>query len=213
MNDRDPRRDGFAQPSESDDDVALVRRAASGERQAVERLLERLGFVRQVLVSRNARLGSPLEASELEDVLQETLIAVWNKLERFRYGRLEAWVHRFAVLELLVRVRASRQRPLLIEEVGAPERTVDGPSLQLFELERVYEGLEELGPPENDVIRLKLLEGLTFDEIAARARSSPNTIKARYYRGLLRLRGLLARTGRARSIERARPGGAAGPRA
>lgn len=179
----------------SGDDVELVRSAIAGDPDARRSLVERAECARSMIASRNARLGSPLGESELEDVFQETVLAMWSKLDRFGYGSLEAWLYRISTLELLSRLRKLRRRPALIEDVGAapPEETTPGPDLQLFEVERVYRGLDTLGPPESDVIRMKLLEDITFEEAAQRLGEPTNTVKARYYRGLRKLRGILSR--------------------
>ncbi|MCP3919743.1 MAG: sigma-70 family RNA polymerase sigma factor [bacterium] len=176
-------------------DLELVQSARGGCPRAIERLMLRLRCVRATLVARNAKLGAPLDAAELEDVIQDTLIAVWGKLERFEgYGTLEAWTYRFSVLELRSRLGARRARHgarhVRLEDVEERAAAVsDAPGDD--EVARVYAGLARLGRGERRVIELKLLEDLTFEEIATRLGRSPNTLKAQYYRGLRKLRTLL----------------------
>ena len=55
--------------------------------------------------------------------------------------------------------------------------------------------LIRLGGVEAQIIRLKHLESLTFDELGARMGLSANTAKTHYYRGLSRLRSMLAASG------------------
>ena len=52
--------------------------------------------------------------------------------------------------------------------------------------------MERVGPPASDIIRMRHFDELEFEDIARRANQPVNTIKARYYRGLARLRELLA---------------------
>ena len=55
--------------------------------------------------------------------------------------------------------------------------------------------LGDLGPPAEEVIRLRHFSDLTFAAIARRLGLSPNTAKSHYYRGLVRLRGRLGARG------------------
>lgn len=152
-----------------------------------------MSCVRRFVQFRNRRLGGALSADEVEDTVQESLFAVWRKLERFE-GRasLETWVYRFVHLEVATRLRRKHRRPLLLEEVEAPDPEVPAPVVRSLEYERLYRSLEVLGPPGADVIRLKHLEALTFEEIGERLGISINTAKTQYYRGLRTLRDLYA---------------------
>lgn len=177
-------------------DLDLVKRALAGEPLAVELVCRRLACVPAILRDRHARYGAPLRLEELEEVQQETLVALWAKLAVYE-GRasLETWAFRFTVLELLkCLARRDRRRQFVADPEAelerAPQREDPEP---LLEPERVHAGLERLGPPANDIIRMRHFEELSFEEIA-RAHGEPvNTIKARYYRGMERLRELLGR--------------------
>ncbi len=175
-------------------DFLLVQAAIRRDPEAVDALLKRIQCVRRILAFKNAQHGRPLGAAELDDLVQETLFAVWKKLDRYSgRGALEAWLYRFCFLEYMSRLRKLRRQPRLIDDLRTedhPEPAASPEPMQ-GEYEDVYLGLERLGPPEADIIRLKHLEELTFEEIATRLGDSPNTVKTRYYRGLARLRDLL----------------------
>ncbi|MCP3919532.1 MAG: RNA polymerase sigma factor [bacterium] len=162
--------------------------------EAVEAFLQRIPCVRRILAFKNAQHGRPLGAAELDDLVQETLFSVWKKLDHYSgRGALEAWLYRFCFLEYMSRLRKLKRQPKLIEDLGGDDRSERAAPAEPShgEYEDVYLGLERLGPPEADIIRLKHLEELTFEEIAQRMGDSPNTVKTRYYRGLARLRDLL----------------------
>lgn len=79
-----------------------------------------------ILRAENHRLGSPLRYEEVEDLIQDTLAAVWGKIDRFLgEARLETWAYPFCVLEL----RSALRRPRLLGEEPTPEHAVedDGP--------------------------------------------------------------------------------------
>jgi RNA polymerase sigma-70 factor (ECF subfamily) len=148
--------------------------------------------VRRFLAARNAALGRPLAPDELEDTVQSTLLALWTKLGTFAgTGSLEAWAYRFSYLELLSRLQTQRRRPRSIEELGGVPELERLPGRDPFEHERLHLALERLDARAAEVLRLRNLDDLSFEEIAARERSPVNTVKTRYYRALERLRGLL----------------------
>lgn len=181
----------FFDPGLLESDLALIQGARTADREATERLLRRMDCVRRFITSRNRRLSRPLGASDLEDVIQDTLIAIWSKLDQFQgYGRFEVWCFRFCILELRGKLRdLGRDRSVDVEVPDQAEEMRE--PLDEDELGNVYQALDELGPPASDVIRLKLLEGLTFDRIAEELDASPGTVRAWYYRGLRKLRDKL----------------------
>ncbi|HVS17567.1 MAG TPA: sigma factor-like helix-turn-helix DNA-binding protein, partial [Planctomycetota bacterium] len=78
---------------------------------------------------------------------------------------------------------------------SAPDRAVQeelegDTSFSRAELEAA---LDRLTPEAARTIRAKHFEGLDFEGIATRAGLPLNTVKARYYRGLARLREILDR--------------------
>ena len=181
-------------PSSTRADLALVQRVTSGDREAIETFLERMRCVPRMLASRNQRLGSPIDASELEDLAQETLIAVWRKLSTYNGSApLEAWVYRFVHLEMLYRLRQRGRRPALLGEAPVDTPAPSEETVLEDESALIYGIVETVGPPEADIIRWKHFDGLTFREISDRLSMELGTVKSRYYRGLSKLRERLAK--------------------
>jgi RNA polymerase sigma-70 factor (ECF subfamily) len=173
-------------------DRVLVQRALGKEPPAVEQLIERLRCVPRMLAAKNNQLGRSLRSDELEDLAQDTLYAIWRRLPEFSgNASLETWVFRFCYLELLRTLRErERLSPALEDLSHFAEKDQDRLSPLLFE--DVYRRLEQLPPDEQEIVRLKHLEDLTFEEIAAVLALSTSTAKTRYYRGILKLRRQLA---------------------
>jgi RNA polymerase sigma factor (sigma-70 family) len=179
-------------------DLELARRTLRGEAPAVDEYLERMACVRRFLTAKNTSFGTPLNAQELEDTIQNTLLALWDKLASFAgRGSLESWAYRFSYLELLNRLQSLRRRPRFLEDLG-PGGEVE-PAAEAardpFEHEQLYRALERLEAAAADLLRAKHLEELTFEEIAAREGVPVNTVKTRYYRALERLRLSLGAAG------------------
>jgi len=184
-------------PPSSPDDVERIRRALAGDRRAIDEIAGRLACIPRMLARRNRDYGAPLDDDELRDLAQETIIAIWRKLGTYD-GRasLETWAYRFCVYELLHRLRQKRSRPRpwadVSREAAPAEPRSSEPALEDYDL--LYRTLGRLGATEGEVVRLKHFEDLTFEEIGDRLEQPTNTVKTRYYRGLLKLRRMLAST-------------------
>lgn len=174
-------------------DLELVRRALEGDSAAVEALVARLACVPPILRAKNHQLGSPFDAEGVEEIVQETLLALWSKLPAYQgRAKLETWAYGFCTNQLwkaLERRSRSARIELSNSEPAAGNDVSDGPPISAPEIEH---SLERLSPETADVIRSHHFEQLSFEDIARRDRTPLNTVKARYYRGLVRLRALLA---------------------
>jgi RNA polymerase sigma-70 factor (ECF subfamily) len=176
------------------EDVRLVQRALFAEGPARDELVKRLCCVPKFLAVRNRRYGRELSREDLNDCTQDVLSIVWRKLSSFRgEAALETWVYRIAMHEFMNCFRRStRSRVLDVEDMDSTvDRGASGHSKRTDDQELLEVMLDRLGPPGDDVLRLKHYEGLTFDEVGARLSLSANTVKTHYYRSLKRLRELL----------------------
>jgi len=171
-------------------DLALVRAVIAGEERASEALLERLRCLSRFLAALNQRSGGPFDSHALSDLVQDTLVVVWRKLDRFHGpDGLESWVLRIARFEFQNALRKLSRRgreSLSIESAEQVEGGAD-PAQAVVDGQSLAQVLADLEPVMEQTIRLKHFAGLTFEEIGARMACSSNTAKTRYYRGLARL--------------------------
>jgi RNA polymerase sigma-70 factor (ECF subfamily) len=166
-----------------------VRAALQREPQAVEGLIARLKCLPRMISAQNASLGRPLANQDLEDVVQNSLAALWAKLGQFDGRvRLETWVWRFGHLELLYALRRRRRSPVDLPQGEAHAAAAPGP-----DFEEIHQVLERLDPDASTLIQLRCFEDLSFEQIGARLGLPPNTAKTRFYRALHRLRPWLAK--------------------
>lgn len=197
---RRPRRRATSQRMSTDSgdpyaaDLDLVRRAIAGDGVATDAVLTRLGCVPAMLRSLHRRFGAPLRADELAEVDQNALAALWSKLPGFE-GRamLESWAFRFVQLELHKALdrRRSRARLTLLDGDDLAELSAREEVVPAFDPTILHTAIAKLGPPTSDIVSEHHFGELGFDEIARRRGESVSTIKARYYRGLERLKALL----------------------
>lgn len=169
-------------------DLRLLEKSLT-DAHAQDGFVERLRCVPRMLAAKNAQLGRVLDDGELEDLAQETLLTIWRKRGEYT-GRssLETWIYPFCYHHLMNRLRRRYHRPRIVSLEAA--HSVASRAEPDFGF--VYRALAAVGPPEEDVLRLKHFEQLTFAEIGVVLEISPNTAKSRYYHGLERLRTLLA---------------------
>jgi RNA polymerase sigma-70 factor (ECF subfamily) len=107
--------------------VQLLARARSGDADAFAELTG--PFRRELQVHCYRILGSVADA---EDMLQETMMAAWQALDRFEQrASLRTWLHTIATNKCLNHLRAARTLPLPPPAVPLPEPTRSGEPLWL----------------------------------------------------------------------------------
>lgn len=176
-------------------DLELARAVLSGEQHASDVLLQRLHCLARFVAALNLRSGRQFDSHELADLVQDTLVIVWRKLDTFRGPEgLESWVLRIARFEFQNALRKRARRLHAVRPLEQGEDASDGSDAAGRSLERqsMAQALSELEPAMELTIRLKHFAGLTFVEIGERMACSPNTAKTRYYRALTQLADALA---------------------
>jgi RNA polymerase sigma-70 factor (ECF subfamily) len=190
-------------PSESVDararharDLEFTRRVVARDPAALEELNQRLACLPAMVRFQHQRLGGTLDALELEDVVRETTLALWAKLPTFE-GRstLVTWAFRFAMLEILKALQArARRAPNLEEpEERADHRDERETQALPYDDAELHSALEALSPDAAQIIRMRHWDEQPFERIAELTGLPLNTIKARYYRGLARMKEILER--------------------
>ena len=147
-----------------DPDAELVRRAIEGDRRAFDELYRaHVPTVQRLLV----RLVGPV--ADLDDLLQHAFLEAFRALPRFRGdAAFSTWLHRIVVHVAYRYLRKHRQR---WEEVSDElPGTVTSPELKAYrqqELARALEYLAALKPKKRIAYVLRIVEGMSLDEIGA----------------------------------------------
>jgi RNA polymerase sigma-70 factor (ECF subfamily) len=179
----------------------FIERLKSGEARAFDEFVIRYsGNVYSLLI----RLTEDQE--EARDLTQDTFLSAFKAIRNFRGDAdLKTWLYRIAVNESRNRFRwwKRRNRSLTIsleaENVfGKNEEAVDlGESPEEVALRRerqraLRQALSELPPNFREVIVLRDIEGLSYEEVAAALEANVGTIKSRIARGREELRKKLS---------------------
>jgi RNA polymerase sigma-70 factor, ECF subfamily len=168
-------------------DTALATRAAAGDREALEVLLDRHadsihGLCRRVLANREDAL----------DATQEAMIAVARGIARFD-GRsaFTTWLYRVATNAALDEVRRRARRPRPVDAL--PEPSSSGPSVEDRVGARVDidDALARIPEEFRVAVVLRDLCDLDYGEIAAVLDVPPGTVRSRIARGRAALAGVL----------------------
>lgn len=167
--------------AETSSDVDLVRSAGRGDDRAFHTLIDRHAdalFRVALSLSRNR--------ADAEDLVQETLLCAYRGARTFQ-GRSSA---RTWMLRILTRVasrswrKAQRRGPTVSLDAGAEgERGVDDPGIGAVEHRLdVMDILAELSEPHREVLLLREIWDLSYDEIAATLGVPRGTVESRLSR-------------------------------
>lgn len=170
-------------------DQELVERARQGHRRSLEALAKRLACIPGMIRGRNRRLGTQFRPEDLEEIAQDTIMALWLKLHTFDGSRpLEAWAYGFAVNQHLKAAERRRYKRDTVEPreedlYYEPEAiTPDDEYLVL------HESIAALQATQQIILKARHFEEQSFEKIAIDLGLPRNTVKTKYYRGLARLR-------------------------
>jgi RNA polymerase sigma-70 factor (ECF subfamily) len=190
----------------------LLARAGRGDPAARQQLLQehRDRLRRMVAVRLDSRLSARVDAS---DVVQEALAEAERELDRYLHHPeipFYPWLRRFAWDRMLklhrfhVQARRSVEReagacpPLPDESVRDLVDRIAGsgtsPSRRLIREELragIREALDAMAAPDREVLVLRYLEQLSFDDVSAVLGIGVGAVKMRHLRAPARLRGLL----------------------
>ena len=168
----------MADPSDARPDEDLARRAALGERAALETLLER--HVDRIHAVCRRVLGHPEDAL---DATQEALIAITRGINRFDgRSRFTTWMYRVATNAALDEARRRRRRPIASEHAGDIASVADATAAVDARLD-VDAALATLPPDYRAAVALRDLAGLDYAEIATVLGIPIGTVRSRIARG------------------------------
>lgn len=164
---------------EVDDQRALILAAQAGDRDAFGRLYERFGsMVHGVLLTR-------VPYGEVDDLVQEVFLAAFQRLSTLRApGAFGAWLAAIARNRAVDYHRRPPTEPIA-DDIPGPDA---GPQT---EARAALSVIQSLPAAYRETLVLRLVEGMTGQEIADRTGLTPASVRVNLHRGMKRLREAL----------------------
>jgi RNA polymerase sigma-70 factor, ECF subfamily len=175
---------------ESDLDQELVRRVQRGDNAAFDALVRKYQHRIVALIGRYVA-----DWSECQDVAQEAFIRAYRALPNFRgESQFYTWLHRIAVNTAKNHLVAQNRRPPTDDvdaadaeqyDTGTRLRDTATPEHELLRQEielTVMRAVEALPEELRTAINLREVDGLSYEEIAARMDCPIGTVRSRIFR-------------------------------
>ena len=139
-------------------------------------------------------------AEDAQEVAQEAFLAAWRGLPRFRgQCRFSSWLYKLTANAAVDHLRREKRRPAAVplENAGEPaDPHTPQEELERRELHRaVQQALDRLTPEHREVLVLREIQQLSYDEIADALSLDLGTVKSRISRGRRQLRNFLMEQG------------------
>ena len=184
-------------------ELAVIRRVQRGDANAFEYLVA--AYEKNVYNLALRMTGNPEDA---EDMAQEAFLKAYSSLDSFRGdSKFSVWLYRIATNVCLDFLRSRSRKPtvsLSVEDDDGEETQMDiadesqSPE-QLLERgltrDAVRRGLKSLSPEYRQILLLREIQGLSYEEIAEALVLEVGTVKSRIFRARKRLCAFLMEDG------------------
>jgi RNA polymerase sigma-70 factor (ECF subfamily) len=187
-----------------DNEAEFVARLVARDETAFNQLV--VTYERRVFALVFRMLGRREEA---EDLAQEVFVQVFKAIDQFRGdSKLSTWIYRIAVnlcknrtkylsrrhanaeddVDAMVdRAALSSAKGVSVGDVGRPDELVEGMQLEVI----VKRAIQSIEPDFREVLILRDVEDMTYEEIAAVTGLADGTVKSRIHRARAQLRALV----------------------
>lgn len=185
------------------DERKLVRLAKKGDTDAFEQLVEMHSSRIYSIALR--MVGNPVDA---EDLAQEAFLRIWRGLEGFNMdAKFSTWAYRLTTnvcIDYLRKEKKNNNVPLFTEDDEGEETELQIPDQryspeQKMEQEQLLRSVEQamnsLDPQYRQILTLRELGGLSYDEISRQLDLKEGTVKSRIARAREQMRRLLMADG------------------
>ena len=177
------------------DQENIIARARRGDADAFERLV--VAYRDQVFRLALRMCGSEADADE---VAQEAFLSAWKGLPNFRGdSQFSTWLYQLTSHAAIDLMRREKRQIAAedITEVSAPD-PAPGPQQQAERSEQrqaVRDAILQLTPEYRQIVVLRFLEELSYEEIGAMLALPSGTVKSRLNRARAQLKEILSRSG------------------
>ena len=177
------------------DQEKIIARARRGDADAFEQLV--VAYRDQVFRLALRMCGSEADADE---VAQEAFLSAWKALPNFRgESQFSTWLYQLTTHAAIDLMRREKRQIAAadITEVSAADPT-PSPQQQAEQSEQreiVRDAILQLAPEQREVVVLRFMEELSYEEIGAVLKLPPGTVKSRLNRAKAQLKEILSKSG------------------
>jgi RNA polymerase sigma-70 factor (ECF subfamily) len=186
-----------------EEESRIVQKVIKGDVNAFEKLV--IEYEKSVY---NIALRMTGNSEDASDMTQEAFIKAYNSLQSFRGdSKFSVWLYRIATNVCLDFLRSKSRKPtvsLSVEDNEGEEVQLDvadesqSPELLLdrqMTRESVRRGLDTLSPEYRQILLLREIQGLSYDEISQALGLEVGTVKSRIFRARKKLCTFLLQDG------------------
>jgi len=165
----------------------LVVRCQAGDRAAFEELV---GLYQPRLRYFLARMVGDDHAAD--DLLQDVWFDVYRGVARLADpGAFPAWLYRIARHRALGALRIRRQPPSSLEGIDLAQDEGEDDDFSAEDAQRVHAALGRLAPEHREVLLLRFIEGMAYEDIARVTGCQLGTVRSRIHYAKRALRRVL----------------------
>ncbi|MHC4424523.1 MAG: RNA polymerase sigma factor [Planctomycetota bacterium] len=154
----------------------LLLRCQIGDRDALAELIDRYGRPLRYFISRL------LENNEMaEDVFQDTWLTVIRRIHGLKeVDAFPTWLYRIARNKVYQQLRRKKMVSELDENISVPKDNENDVFL-LEDVAQVHRCLKELRPEHREVLMLRFLEQMSYQQISQVVNCNVGTVRSRIY--------------------------------
>ena len=177
------------------DQEKIIARARRGDADAFEQLV--VSYRDQVFRLALRMCGSEADADE---VAQEAFLSAWKALPNFRgESQFSTWLYQLtthAAIDLMRREKRQIASADITEVSAAdPAPSPQQQAEQSEQREIVRDAILQLAPEQREVVVLRFMEELSYEEIGAVLKLPSGTVKSRLNRAKAQLKEILSKSG------------------
>ncbi len=167
----------------------LILRCQIGDKEACAELINRYHRPLRYFIS---HLSDNAEMAE--DILQDTWVSVIRKIHTLRnLDKFPSWLYRIArnlVYQQLRRKKKSSEFKEFKENIMVADETENG-AFSAEDAAQIHKCLKELHPEQREVLVLRFLEQMSYQQIADVLGCNLNTVKSRIYYAKIALKRIM----------------------
>lgn len=178
-----------------EDEKDLIERAIRGEASAFGLLYDRYqpGIFRFIYLKVGHR-------EEAEDLTHQVFLSAWQNIGTFSDQGLpiSSWLYRIARNKVIDHYRTRKSLiniERVLEEVMIEDKAEEG-AVKKMEMEAVYRALSKLTPDQQEIIVLRFVEELSYQEISKVVGKNQGAIRVLQFRAIRKLKKIMDKEGK-----------------